>query len=78
MVGRTGFRRYSKKTNFTKGYKEQEVVEILEHVRPEGTRHIKKKNAYDQKLQPEALSSRLAGHFIFVLIMETFGIGFFC
>lgn len=38
MVGRTGFRRYSKRTNLTKGYKGQEVVEILEHVRPDWIR----------------------------------------
>lgn len=36
MDGKTGFRRYSKKTKFGRGYKGPEIMENNDRLRPEG------------------------------------------
>lgn len=39
IMGRRENRRYSKKTNFTKGYNIHEVVECHDYLCPDGTRY---------------------------------------
>lgn len=51
MVGTTGIKRYSKKTNIVNSYKQKELVESHDRPLPEGKQHLDE----DEEVEPERI-----------------------